>query len=44
MSISEVCYHVGFTGILYFNRTFRKYMGCSPSQYLSVESGKSEEV
>ncbi len=31
--VSEVCYHVGFTDIPYFNRTFRKHKGCSPSQY-----------
>lgn len=41
LSISEVCYHVGFTDIPYFNRTFRKYKGCSPSQYLNGESSKS---
>ncbi len=33
MPVSEVCYHAGFTDIPYFNRTFRKHKGCSPSQY-----------
>lgn len=42
MSVSEVCYHAGFTDIPYFNRTFKKYRGCSPSQYRSTESGEPE--
>ncbi len=32
-TISEICYHVGFTDIPYFNRVFKKHKGCSPSQY-----------
>lgn len=34
-SVSEICYHVGFTNIPYFNRTFKKMKGCSPTQYSS---------
>ena len=33
ISISEICYHAGFSDIPYFNRVFRKHKGCSPSQY-----------
>lgn len=33
MSVSEICYHVGFTNIPYFNRTFKRMKGCSPTQY-----------
>lgn len=33
MSISEICYHVGFTDVPYFNRIFKKSKGCSPSKY-----------
>lgn len=34
MSISEICYHVGFTDVPYFNRVFKKNKGCSPSKYM----------
>ena len=33
MSISEICYHVGFTNIPHFNRVFKKTIGSSPSKY-----------
>lgn len=33
LSVSEICYHVGFTNIPYFNRTFKRIKGCSPTQY-----------
>lgn len=35
MSVSEICYHVGFTNIPYFNRTFKKIKGCSPTKFSS---------
>lgn len=38
MSVSEICYHVGFTNIPYFNRTFKRMKGCSPTQYSSCNS------
>lgn len=31
--ISDVASYVGFNNIGYYNRVFRRYMGCSPSQY-----------
>lgn len=33
MSVSEICYEVGFSGASYFAEMFRKRYGCSPSQY-----------
>lgn len=34
--VSEICYQVGFADIPYFNRTFKKIKGCSPSKYGSA--------
>lgn len=33
MNISEICYAVGFSNASYFNRTFKKFKGCSPGLY-----------
>lgn len=33
MSVSEICYEVGFSGASYFAEMFRKRYGCSPSQF-----------
>lgn len=33
MSIAEICTAVGFNDIPYFNRTFKKFKGVSPSDY-----------
>lgn len=33
MSVSEICYQVGFTNIPYFTRTFKKIKGCSPTKF-----------
>ncbi len=33
LSITEISYQSGFNSIATFNRTFRKYRGCSPSEY-----------
>jgi AraC-like DNA-binding protein len=33
LSISEVAYRVGFNNNMYFLRTYRKYVGCTPSEY-----------
>ncbi len=35
LSISEVCYKSGFNDVPYFNRTFKKMMGVSPTEYRS---------
>lgn len=32
-SISNICINVGFNGISYFGKTFKKFMNCTPSQY-----------
>lgn len=36
MSVSEVCYSVGFRNVPYFNRTFRKIAGSSPLQFAAT--------
>ena len=33
--ISNICINVGFNGISYFGKTFKKFMHCTPSQYRS---------
>jgi len=33
LSITEVCFESGFNNFSYFNKTFKEYMGKSPSQY-----------
>jgi AraC-like DNA-binding protein len=33
MSITDVCYAVGFNSLSYFNRVFKKITGLSPQQY-----------
>jgi len=35
MNISEISNLLGFNNPFYFNRVFRKVMGCSPSEYIS---------
>ena len=34
-SISEIAMRVGFNNMSNFNRTFRKYIGCTPSEYIA---------
>lgn len=34
-SISNICMNVGFNGMSYFGKVFKKYMNCTPSQYKS---------
>lgn len=33
MHVSEICYESGFSDIPHFNRTFRRFLGLSPSEY-----------
>lgn len=33
MTILEISYAVGFSGASYFTETFRKFYGCTPSEY-----------
>lgn len=33
MTITEICYEVGFSGPSYFSESFRKAFGCSPLEY-----------
>lgn len=33
MTISEICYEVGFSGASYFTETFRKTFHCTPKEY-----------
>jgi AraC-like DNA-binding protein len=35
LSVTDLCYRVGFDNISYFIKTFKKYHGCTPKQYLS---------
>ena len=33
LTVTEICYEVGFSGGSYFTETFHKYLGCSPGEY-----------
>jgi AraC-like DNA-binding protein len=37
-SISDIAIRVGFNNMSNFNRAFRKYIGCTPSEYLADNS------
>lgn len=32
-TVSEICFEVGFSGASYFTETFRRFFGCTPSEY-----------
>ena len=38
-SVSEICYDCGFNNISNFNRIFKKYQNCTPSEFRSGFSG-----
>ena len=33
LAISQICYEAGFNDLSYFNRVFKKKVGCSPSEF-----------
>jgi signal transduction histidine kinase/AraC-like DNA-binding protein len=33
-TVSEICYTLGFSDQAYFARSFRKYFGCTPTEYM----------
>lgn len=37
-SILEISYELGFSSVSYFNRLFKKYKNCTPSEYRSAQS------
>lgn len=39
-NVSEICYALGFSDQAYFARSFRKYFGCTPTEYM--KSGEQE--
>ena len=43
MTISEVCYAVGFSTSSYFNRIFKKYKSCSPGLYKKIRFSRFEK-
>lgn len=38
LTISEICFDVGFSGASYFTETFKKYYFCTPSDYRAQHS------
>jgi AraC-like DNA-binding protein len=43
LRISEIAYEIGFQSLTHFNRTFRKLVGTSPTEYRSTVSRPIEE-
>jgi AraC-like DNA-binding protein len=37
MKVNQLCYKVGIGDPFYFSRLFTKVMGCSPSEYRSMQ-------
>lgn len=40
MSITDIIFETGFSSLSYFNRTFKKFKGCSPSEYKKLPNTK----
>ncbi len=43
VNVSEACYSVGFNDLSYFSRTFRKFEGVPPSEYLKTVKKTKDE-
>jgi AraC-like DNA-binding protein len=41
--VSEVAFEAGFESIPYFNRVFRRFLGCSPSEYRALVGKTTED-
>ncbi len=37
LSVTEIAYNCGFHGLSYFSEIFKKYKGCTPSEYRNDE-------
>lgn len=44
LTITDVCYGVGFNNLNYFSKTFKKYTGISPSNYKKLCLDNSHET
>lgn len=40
MTVTEVCFEVGFSGPSYFSESFRKSFGCTPVEYRKKQAGE----
>jgi AraC-like DNA-binding protein len=40
--VSEAAFEAGFNSIPYFNRAFRRYVGCPPSEFRARGNGTNE--
>lgn len=45
LSFSEIATSVGFNNVSYFNKLFKSYLQCTPSQYRkNLKSGKTDQI
>lgn len=42
-SIMDISLECGFAGISYFNRTFKKITGCTPTEYRKIKAGEASK-
>jgi signal transduction histidine kinase/DNA-binding response OmpR family regulator len=42
LQVGEVCYKVGFNNLSYFSRSFREYVGMTPSEFASMNSAANK--
>ena len=43
MTVSEICYNVGFNNVPYFNRIFKRHKGVSPCEYKQGDKADANE-